>query len=161
MNDSEPVKHARAAAQRLLAYRPRSEAEVRTRLSRRFPPCAVDGALDSLKRAGLVDDDAFARLWTDSRVSHRPRSAALIRRELLEKGVSRETAEAATEGVDDAENAYRAGLRWLPSLAAADYDTFRRRLWGRLERRGFPQSLIRETVARLWEERGGEGEAQR
>ena len=152
MNDSEPVKHARAAAQRLLAYRPRSEAEVRTRLSRRFPPCAVDGALDSLKRAGLVDDDAFARLWTDSRVSHRPRSAALIRRELLEKGVSRETAEAATEGVDDAENAYRAGVRLAERLGGEDRDAFNRRVWAFLQRRGFGRSAARNAAERLWDD---------
>ena len=152
MNDSEPVRHARAAAQRLLAYRPRSEAEVRSRLSRRFPPCAVDGALDSLKRAGLVDDDAFAQLWTDSRVSHRPRGAALIRRELLAKGVARDTAEAAVEGVDDSENAYRAAQRLADRLSGEDHDTFTRRVWAFLQRRGFGRSAARNAAARLWDD---------
>ena len=83
----------------------------------------------------------------------------MIRRELQAKGVEREVATASVEPLDDRENAYRAGLRWLPALANADYDTFRRRMWGRLHRRGFAQALIRETVARLWEERGGGGDA--
>jgi regulatory protein len=152
MNDSEPVRHARAAAQRLLAYRPRSEAEVRERLSRRYPPDAVDGALESLKRAGLVDDTAFAQLWTESRVTHRPRSAALIRRELLQKGVHSDTVEAAVDGVDDAENAYRAAARLAERLRDESREVFRRRVWAHLQRRGFGSAAVRSAVSRLWDE---------
>ena len=150
-----------STALRYLSSRPRSEREVRRRLERAYDSPAVEHALERLRELDLLDDAAFARAWSRSRADHRPRSAAMIRRELQAKGVERDVAAASVEPLDDRENAYRAGLRLLPSLAAADYDTFRRRLWGRLERRGFPQSLIRETVARLWEERdGGAGEAQ-
>ena len=152
MNDSEPVRHARAAAQRLLAYRPRSEAEVRERLSRRFPPDAVEDALRSLKRAGLLDDTDFARLWTESRVTHRPRSAARIRRELLDKGVSRDTVEAAVDGVDDAENAYRAASRLADRLRGERREIFFRRIWSHLQRRGFGSSAARSAADRLWDE---------
>jgi regulatory protein len=152
MKDSEPDRGARAAAQRLLAYRPRSEAELRKRLSRRYPPSAVDGALESLKRAGLVDDTAFAQLWTESRVTHRPRSAALIRRELLQKGVSSGTVEAAVDGVDDAENAYRAAARLAERLRDESREVFRRRVWAYLQRRGFGYSAVRSAASRLWDE---------
>ena len=147
-----------STALRYLSSRPRSEREVRRRLERSYDSPAVEHALARLRELALLDDAAFARAWSRSRADHRPRSAAMIRRELQAKGVERDVAAASVEPLDDRENAYRAGLRRLPSLAAADYDTFRRRLWGRLERRGFPQSLIRETVARLWEERDGAGE---
>ena len=142
-----------SSALRYLSSRPRSEREVRRRLERAYDAPAVEHALERLRELGLLDDAAFARAWSRSRADHRPRSAAMIRRELQAKGVERDVAAASVEPLDDRENAYRAGLRWLSSLAASDYDTFRRRLWGRLERRGFPQSLIRETVARLWEGR--------
>ena len=152
MNDSEPVRHARAAALRLVSYRPRSEAEVRERLSRRFPPPAVDGALQSLKRAGLLDDTDFARLWTESRVSHRPRAASRIRRELLDKGVSPDTVEAALDGVDDAENAYRAASRLAVRLRGESREVFTRRIWAHLQRRGFGSSAVRSAASRLWDE---------
>lgn len=152
MNDSEPSKRALAAALRLVSYRPRSEAEVRERLSRRFPPSAVDGALRSLKRSGLLDDVAFARLWTESRVTHRPRAASRIRRELLDKGVSPDTVEAAVDGVDDAENAYRAASRLADRLRGESRQTFDRRVWSHLQRRGFGRSAVRSAASRLWEE---------
>ena len=149
---TEPVRQAHAAAQRLLAYRPRSQAELRSRLSRRFPADAVDAALRSLERAGLVDDHAFARMWTDSRVSHRPRSAALIRRELLAKGVARDTADDAVQDLDDAENAYRAAERYAARLPMHDPDAFTRRVWAYLRRRGFSGSAVRDAASRLWDD---------
>ena len=84
----------------------------------------------------------------------RPRSAALIRKELLARGVDLDTAQAEIETLDDEESAYNAGQRAATSLANADYATFRRRLWGYLHRRGFGLSVVRDTVGRLWEERG-------
>ena len=149
-----------AHALRFLSSRPRSEQEVRRRLQRTHDASTVEHVIERLRELGLLDDAAFARAWSQSRVSHRPRSAAMIRRELQAKGVEREVALASVEPLDDHENAYRAGLRWLPALANDDYDTFRRRMWGRLHRRGFAPTLIREAVARLWEERSGVGEQQ-
>ncbi len=159
MNDSEPLKHARAAALRLVSYRPRSEAEVRERLSRRFPPSAVDDALQSLKRAGLLDDTDFARMWTESRVTHRPRAASRIRRELLDKGVSPDTVEAAVDGVDDTENAYRAASRLADRLRGERREVFTRRIWAHLQRRGFGSSAVRSAASRLWDETREEASA--
>ena len=56
MNDSEPFQRASAAALRYLSHRPRSEAEVRTRLARRFPPNVVDSVMEELSLRGLTDD---------------------------------------------------------------------------------------------------------
>ena len=153
MSDSEPFQRAHAAALRLLSYRPRSEVEVRARLQRRFPASTVDGVLDALKAAGQVDDATFAKLWSDSRASLSPRSASAITHELVSKGVLRDTARQAAAEVDDEDNAYRAGLKMARTQAQADLSAFRRRLWGRLKRRGFSDSVTRRTIARLWEER--------
>ena len=59
MTTDQSFRQAQGAALRLLSYRPRSEAELRGRLSRRFPSHTVDGVLRSLKRQSLVDDQAF------------------------------------------------------------------------------------------------------
>ena len=92
MKDGEAFKRATSAALRFLSYRARSEAEVRTRLLRRFPLQTVDLVLEDLTRQGLVDDSEFATLWKQSRDAHRPRSAFLIRRELVAKGVAGDVA---------------------------------------------------------------------
>ncbi|MFQ5860155.1 MAG: regulatory protein RecX [Dehalococcoidia bacterium] len=150
MADSDLVLNA---ALRLLSYRPRGQEELRRRLLRRFPQEAVEPVLAQLQQQGLLDDAAFARFWQESRERSRPRSALLVRQELLRLGVDRETADAAVAGLDDEENAYRAGAKLLRSVRAADYEEFRRQLFPRLQRRGFSPAVIRQATARLWEER--------
>ena len=153
MNDRESFKRASAAALRFLSYRPRSEAEVRTRLGRRFPSDVVERVMKALIEQELVDDPSFAKLWSDNRDSLHPRSAAAIKRELISKGVGREVAEIAVRDLDDQDSAYRAALKPARQLELADYSTFHRRLLGYLHRRGFGPSVTRDTIARIWDER--------
>ena len=153
MNDSESFQRASAAASRFLSYRPRSEAEIRGRLSRRFPPHLGERVMESLTEQTLVDDVRFASLWVDSRDSLNPRSASAIRRELLSKGVAAEVADTAVRDIDDHDSAYRAAFAAARRLDQADLATFRRKLWGHLQRRGFSGSVTRRTIGRLWDER--------
>jgi regulatory protein len=146
------AEDVRDAALRFLSYRSRSEAEVRRRLSRRFPASLIEGAIADLKEQGLLDDAAFARLWRQSREERRPRGASAIRWELLRMGVSREVAEEALEGLDEEGAAHRAGKAMLRRLGRTEYDVFREKLAAHLHQRGFGAETIRKTVRRLWEE---------
>jgi len=134
-----------------LSYRPRSGAEVATYLrGRQVPAEIIDGAIDRLQRAGLLDDDAFAHYWVENREQFRPRGARALRSELRRKGVPATAIEKALEGLDEAESAYRAAGRRVRRLSHLDEQTFRRRLGGFLQRRGFAYDVVRETVERLW-----------
>ena len=154
MSDTEPSQRAHAAALRFLSYRPRSEAEVRNRLRRRFPEPLVDEVVELLKEESLVDDARFAGLWAESRESHKPRSAWAVKRELIAKGVDSSLAQEAVQDIDDTESAYRAATKQAHKHVEADFLTFRRRLWAYLQRRGFSASVSRQTTQRLWEEMG-------
>ena len=121
---------------------------------RRFSPDLVDLVLEDLTRRGLVDDSQFANLWKESRDAHRQRSAFLIRRELLAKGVSRDVATQAVADMDEAGAAYRAGEKFARRLYDADFQKFSARLRGHLLRRGFNYSISRDVVSRLWSESG-------
>ena len=152
MSGSDPYQRARNAALGLLSTRPRSEAEVRVRLQSRFPAPLVEQVMAALKEQKLVDDPTFARLWTQSRESFKPRSGWAVKRELIAKGVQAALADEAVRDIDDEESAYRAGLGQARKVGGADLPTFRRRLWGYLQRRGFSQSVSRGTINRLWED---------
>ncbi len=151
--EDELIDRAVQAGLRFISYRSRSRQEVRLRLGRRFGAGTVERALARLQEKGYLDDAAFARSWRESREAHRPRSAALVRRELAQHGVDREVASEAVAGLDDDASAYRAGLGRLRALQGLDYVPFRRRLEGYLRRRGFGLSVCRRTVERLWRER--------
>ena len=80
------------ASARFLEVRSRSVAEVRRRLmSAGYRPDLVEGAIERLSELGMLDDDAFARAWVESRDRARPRGERAIRQELALKGVDRAT----------------------------------------------------------------------
>ncbi|MBC7315870.1 MAG: RecX family transcriptional regulator, partial [Chloroflexi bacterium] len=74
--------------------------------------------------------------------------------ELREKGVNQEVIEAALEplDLDEEESAQRAAEKALRRYASLDEETFRRRLSGYLQRRGFTAEVCRRIVERLWRE---------
>lgn len=141
------------AALRLLEDRARSRQELLQRLQRKgAAPSVIDAVLARLSAQGLVDDEAFARQWTESRLrtGHGRRRIAL---ELRVKGIAgalirealAEVAEPAQEAAA-AERLARARRRLLRSLAPA---VQRRRLYGFLQRRGYAGDVIERVLARL------------
>ncbi len=139
------------AAMRYLSYRPRSEAELREKLSRRgFADEGIAAVLTRLKEQGLVDDMAFARFWRDNRDSFSPRSQWLTKLELQRKGVDADIIDQVASTIDDDDSAYRTARNKASRLSRADYPDFRRRLGEYLRRRGFGYEVINSTVKRLW-----------
>jgi regulatory protein len=142
------------AAYYFLGYRPRSEGEIKHWLRKRgFANEVTEKAIAKLRDQSLTDDLAFAQFWKDNRLSFRPKSKRLIRRELRDKKVASEIIEQVTNDIDDDQIAYKLGSGRLPSLAHLDYPNFRRRLSSYLAYRGFSYEVVRDTLARLWRER--------
>ena len=160
LEEADARHSAYDVALRLLSYRPRSETEMRRRLGRRgIGLRLIDETVRRLSERGYLDDEAFARFWTETREGTSPRGRRLIVQELRAQGVDADTAAAATASVSDEEAAYRAASRRLHAFRGLDRDTFRRRLGGFLVRRGFSYEVARRTMARCWQEvnEGGEG----
>ncbi len=123
------------------------------RLRRDYPPDVVDGVIRRLAADRLIDDAAFAELWVHSRQNSKPRSAWMVRRELLNKGIASHIADAALSDFDDDQNARRAAAAYARRLANTDHDTFTRRLFGYMRRRGFGASTSRRIISELWRSR--------
>jgi regulatory protein len=86
------------AALRFLEARSRSVAEVRRRLREAgYRAELVEGAIDRLLALGMLDDEAFAHAWVESRDRARPRGEHALRQELRLKGVDPATIETALE----------------------------------------------------------------
>ncbi len=147
-----PYAKAKNAALRLLAYRSRSEREVRRRLQSRFTEEVIDRTLSDLRCQGLLDDAAFAREWREQREKFRPRGPGVIRQELRKLGVDTEVIREALSDFDAAANAYQAGSRYAAKLSTEDAGAFRRKLGAFLYRRGFEGEVLGQTVERLWRE---------
>ena len=134
-----------AAAMRFLEARSRSIAEVRRRLTGAgYRADLVEGAISRLAELGVLDDEAFARGWVESRDRARPRGERALRQELARKGIDREVTDEtlADREVDlpnaDAEAAARLLDRHAAALArVVDPRARRQRAYALLARNGF------------------------
>ena len=162
------------AAARFLESRARSVAEVRRRLTGAgYRSDLVDGAIERLLDLGMLDDEAFARAWVESRDRARPRGERAIRQELARAGVDRTTVDLvlserreAVAGVaaDDADTvsadqaaAERLIARHARTLArVADPRQRRQRAYALLARNGFDPNVCRAVAAGVDHEPGGD-----
>lgn len=142
------------SALRLLATAPRSENDVRERLTRRrgYPDVAVEAAVQRMRELGYLDDGAFARFWVESRQFGSPRSRRALAFELSRKGVGRDELASALDEVSDEDAAYAAAQRRMRALRNADKQTFERRLGTFLGSRGFGYGTARLAIQRCWAE---------
>ncbi|MGI9252781.1 MAG: regulatory protein RecX [Thermomicrobiales bacterium] len=140
---------AATAALAFLAYRPRSEKEVRDRLKQKgYSPLAIDHAIEKLAGWRYLDDEDFARRWVEHRTTHQPRGTRLIEQELRTRGVNRETVRGA---IEDAEIDERAAAIEVARDRARRYQdddpaVARRKLAAYLARRGFGWDAVRPAL---------------
>lgn len=167
MDREEELRRVWESALRLLVYRERSRKELRDRLAgKKYSAAAISAVIEKLERLELLDDEKFARLWVNSRIIFKPRSAWLIGRELREKGIDPEIAGRVLDEMIPPE-VEREAARQLTESRARHYRgepsaIVRRKLFAYLARRGFSSDIIRECVEELIgeEEEGDEEEEE-
>jgi len=145
--------HSYDRALNMLALRARSSSELARSLVRKGEEKAhVDWAIARLLEQGLLDDAAFARALTRSRVVGGKRSRRRVEQELARKGVARSVAGEAIsdvfeeEAVDQRAIVEEAARKKLRSLAGLEPAVQRRRLYGFLARRGYDLDDIRAAI---------------
>jgi len=154
VTDSNSLQDCLDAAYYYLSFRPRSEGEIRQWLHKRgFVKEVTEKTLAKLREQNLTDDLAFAQFWKENRLSFRPKSQRVIKRELRDKKIDPEIIDQVTGDIDDEQTAYKLASGRLPSLAHLDYPAFYRRLSSYLAYRGFSYEVIKHTASLLWQER--------
>jgi regulatory protein len=147
------------AAARFLETRSRSVHEVRRRLTTAgYRTELVDAAITRLTELGMLDDEAFAHAWVESRDRARPRGERALRDELRVKGIDRAIVDRVLEerrATDEetapspdrsaAERLLEKHTRTLGRIA--DPRQRRQRAYALLARSGFDPETCREVAA--------------
>ena len=155
--EREPDPHdlARQIVLRQLAMAPRSRAELEAKLAQRDCPADVAAAvLDRLTEVGLVDDEAYALTLVRSQQAGRGLAKRALARQLHNKGIEDDLADAALASISDADERDRARAlvdKKLHAMHGFGIEVQTRRLAGMLARKGYSPSLtyavIREAIA--------------
>lgn len=150
---ADPEQVVRTILLRKLSSAPRTRGELEQGLARRgADPDIASAVLDRFEEVGLIDDEAFANAWVDSRHASRGLGRRALRFELARKGLSDEIIDRALARIcsedeyvrahDLARNKVRPGIDPVAQI---------RRLSGLLERKGYSSSLAlrvaRDVVA--------------
>ncbi|HHT68051.1 MAG TPA: regulatory protein RecX [Firmicutes bacterium] len=145
-----PKNDAKVYALRLLTVRDRSKQELRERLEQRFSAEEAAEALQYTEDLGYVDDQRFAMNYVQYRNRTRPSGNYLLRFELRSKGVGDHYIDQALNPPDmEYELALAVAKQRMASLERLEPIVRLRRLYGLLERRGFPSGLTRRVVGEL------------
>lgn len=148
--DADTEEFARQILIRQLESRPKSRDELAQALERRNVPESVAASLlERFEEVGLIDDEAFARAWSDSRRRTRGLAPRALSAELRRKGVEEATVREVLDEIDPederaaAQNLVRKKLR---SMERLDETTRIRRLTGMLARKGYSAPLSFDVV---------------
>jgi len=142
---------------RFLDYRPRSRAEVRRNLEKHaIPPEIINDVFKRLERSGLVNDARFAQDWVENRSEFRPRSRRALAFELRQRGLDDASIKIALEGLNEEVMAYQAAVKQSRRYEGLPLRDFNNKLGSYLARRGFSYEIIKQVVAKVWDEKHGE-----
>jgi regulatory protein len=148
--DADAESVARTILLDALTGQARSRKELRDKLAKKDVPGELaERLLDRFTEVGLVDDEAFARSWVESRQRSRGLARRALAQELRRKGVDDDTARRALDDLEPEQEEQAARLlvrKKLRSLRGVDRVTATRRLAGLLARKGYPAGLAFSVV---------------
>ncbi|MFI6926253.1 recombination regulator RecX [Nonomuraea spiralis] len=156
--EADPESVARAICLRLLTMAPKTRAQLAEALRKRdVPDEAAEKVLDRFAELGLINDEAFAEAWVDSRHHGRGLAKRALAAELRHRGVDTDTVKEAVDRLDsdqEAETARRLVERKLASTRSLDTQTRTRRLAGMLARKGYSSGVAYRVIREALEQEG-------
>lgn len=131
-----------------------TKSEMERRLAREgFSEEAIETTVEELIDSGHIRDRKYAENWIVRRQKSNPRGKTLLKRELLDKGVDRETAEQVVAQVkteDEATLALQIAQRRMKQYRRLPVHVAKRRLHGFLARRGFGSEVVRHVLEQVF-----------
>jgi regulatory protein len=126
-----------------------------------FDRAEVSDEVDRLAAVGLIDDDAFARALIDHQAGKRHAGVRALKRALITRGLSSETAERMIAALpdDDAARAEALAAEKVGRVRGLPTDKAYARLLGLLLRRGHSPDVARAAARRALEIDAGTGSA--
>ena len=131
-----------------------SKNEMEQRLEREgFSAKAIKTTIEELIHSGHIRDRKYAENWIVRRQKTNPRGKTLLKNELVDKGIDRETAEQVVANVET-EDEMKVALQ-IAQKRAKQYERLpihvaKRRLHGFLARRGFGAETVRHVLEQIF-----------
>lgn len=151
---ADQLERCRQRAWNLLAHRPRTRDELHTALrQRKFRAAICDQVIERLEELGYLDDQAFAKMFTEQAKMSSKNGPRMVYQKLRQKGVEEVTASRSAdqlrEGKHQEESARQLLEKWNRRSKPEDPLKRKQAAAGYLMRRGFDPELVWETVRQV------------
>jgi regulatory protein len=94
----DEINFGKKVAYRFLNFKPRSEKEVKSKLKgHKLSDDSIDKIIDSLKEFKFINDEQYAKMYIESKVSLKPEGRRSLKIRLAQKGIGKETSEKTVE----------------------------------------------------------------
>jgi regulatory protein len=141
----------------MIGRRLHSTKEVKQKLKRQgYEDAVIQWAVEMLLEQNYMNDEEFAKLWTENRIISQRKGRNVVKQELQQKGISREHIQEAISNInpeDEYQSAYLLGKKkWLQSTGTG---IDRKRKTGSfLLRRGFTNAVVSNVLKQIINEAG-------
>lgn len=144
----EQVFKAYTRSLRYLSFRPRSEKEIQDFLNKKkFDQLIIDKVLDQLKKEKFVNDFDFTRWWVDQRQEFKGLSKFVIKRELMQKGITNDLIEQVLNTQNnDLETAQQLFKKKGKRFEGLPKDEYFKKAAAFLQRKGFSYDIIKQVL---------------
>jgi regulatory protein len=145
-----------------LSYRMRTKKEIRDYLTKKeVDQTHINEIIDRLTKEKLLDDKEFAEMFVRTRINTSAKGPMVIKKELIEKGVSVLIAEEAVEHYPYEAQVKKAAKLIKKKLNHGKKESFRKQvqqLQGNLIQKGFTQDVIKDALTGIEDEKDDEME---
>jgi regulatory protein len=155
IKSADAETQAKNIAINYLSYRPRSSKEVATHLTKKGvdPECSKN-VTRHLQSLNMIDDDRFAHAFVRDRLKRKPTGQALLRQQLLAKGISSGMADKILAELISQQSQQASALQAVKrkyqstkhSISKLDPEKRKKRILDFLLRRGFSYDIALKTI---------------
>lgn len=158
--DDDKYQKVRDYALKLLSFRPRSTKEIKGKLmqfsiKRGISSKIVDQVINNLISQNFLNDKDFASWWLEQRDTFRPKGSRIIKMELLQKGIDRETIDQVLKPKKEENEEFNLALKVankkILSYHHLPKEEIKIKIGNLLARRGFDWETIHKVIDSLVE----------
>ena len=151
--EADPYSIANTIALNALVARAKSKGELLAHLKKRgVEDDVAQATIFRLQENGLINDEEFAKAWTQSRHTSKKLSKRIIAGELRTRGVDQSSIDQALDEIDD-ESEYRTafslGMKKYNTMSRLEPEVQIRRIQSLLQRKGFSFPTISRVIREL------------
>jgi regulatory protein len=151
--EADPYSIANTIALNALVARAKSKGELLAHLKKRgVEDDVAQATIFRLQENGLINDEEFAKAWTQSRHTSKKLSKRIIAGELRTRGVDQSSIDQALDEIDD-ESEYRTafslGMKKYNTMSRLEPEVQIRRIQSLLQRKGFSFPTIARVIREL------------